>query len=417
MRRPIIMAPMPAALSTAPPPAPPRPTRRWEFDALRGLMLVLMTLTHLPTRLAEHLGQPFGYVSAAEGFVLLSAFMAGMVYTRKGRRHGIPVMRRAFRQRALVIYGCQLLALLFLFTVIAVLGLGIDQPAVKNLMSFYLQHPVTALLAAMALVYQPPLLDILPLYILFMLISPWVLSHGMRHGWRGLLATSLALWLLAQFGVTHLMYDWVVAHTGLPVPFQETGSFDTLAWQFIWILGLWMGAQLVVAPQTLPPRAPFPRWMVLVALAMGLTGLAWRHAIGQVPLPNWPEVNVLFDKWLLGPLRLLNLLALMVLTLRFGPWLTARMRRLRPLEAMGRASLPVFCAHLGVVLLVLAVFGEADPHRPWWQDLAIAGCSLAVLLAVAHAWPRWAPRWPRERPAADQALSAPQGSTNSVEGS
>jgi hypothetical protein len=51
--------------------------RLWEVDALRGLMLVLMTLTHLPSRLTDPLGQPFGFVSAAEGFVLLSAFMAG----------------------------------------------------------------------------------------------------------------------------------------------------------------------------------------------------------------------------------------------------------------------------------------------------------------------------------------------------
>ena len=37
-------------------------TRLNELDALRGLMLVLMTLTHLPTRLSSPLGQPFGYV-------------------------------------------------------------------------------------------------------------------------------------------------------------------------------------------------------------------------------------------------------------------------------------------------------------------------------------------------------------------
>ncbi len=54
--------------------------RYWEIDALRGLMLVLMTVTHLPTRLTDPLGQPFGFVSAAEGFVLLSAFVAGLVY-------------------------------------------------------------------------------------------------------------------------------------------------------------------------------------------------------------------------------------------------------------------------------------------------------------------------------------------------
>jgi uncharacterized membrane protein len=39
--------------------------RLWELDALRGLMLVLMTLTHLPTRFSDPAGQPFGWVSAA----------------------------------------------------------------------------------------------------------------------------------------------------------------------------------------------------------------------------------------------------------------------------------------------------------------------------------------------------------------
>ena len=75
--------------------------RLWQVDALRGLMLVLMTLTHVPTRWSSPAGQPFGYVSAAEGFVLLSAFMAGWVYTARAEeeRHrrdapGLPQARR-----------------------------------------------------------------------------------------------------------------------------------------------------------------------------------------------------------------------------------------------------------------------------------------------------------------------------------
>ena len=79
--------------------------RRRELDALRGLMLVLMTVTHLPTRWAVPAGQPLGYVSAAEGFVLLSACLCGLVYTRQARGAGIASMRRAFWRRALVIYG------------------------------------------------------------------------------------------------------------------------------------------------------------------------------------------------------------------------------------------------------------------------------------------------------------------------
>ncbi|MBS0340892.1 MAG: OpgC domain-containing protein, partial [Proteobacteria bacterium] len=99
--------------------------RSWEIDALRGLMLVLMTLTHLPTRLTDPLGQPFGFVSAAEGFVLLSAYMAGLVYSRLAYRKGIVEMERAFWKRAFKIYLIQAAILFFLFTVITAVGLRI----------------------------------------------------------------------------------------------------------------------------------------------------------------------------------------------------------------------------------------------------------------------------------------------------
>ena len=96
--------------------------RAWEIDALRGLMLVLMTATHLPTRFSSPLGQPFGYVSAAEGFVLLSGFMAGHVYMKRHQRYGEDEMRSAFLKRALKIYAWQVALLLFLFSFIALIG-------------------------------------------------------------------------------------------------------------------------------------------------------------------------------------------------------------------------------------------------------------------------------------------------------
>jgi peptidoglycan/LPS O-acetylase OafA/YrhL len=53
------------------------------------------------------------------------------------------------------------------------------------------------------------------------------------------------------------------------------------------------------------------------------------------------------------------------------------------LETLGRASLPVFCAHLVLVLLTLGFLG-ASHTRPWWEDaLLLAGC-FACLTVVAH---------------------------------
>ena len=369
--------------------------RRWELDALRGLMLVLMTLTHLPTRWAGPTGQPLGFVSAAEGFVLLSAYMAGLVYTRRGLRDGLPAMRTAFLRRAGLIYACQAAMLLFLFTVIALLGLRIDQPAITNLLSFYLAEPVTALWSSLLLIYEPPLLDILPLYVLFMLVSPWVLAHALARGWGGVLAISVMLWLLAQFGLGDALYRAVTDATGLTVPPEATGAFAMYAWQFLWVLGLWMGATQAGGE----PLPTMPAWLVRVAVVVAGIGLLWRHGVGQVPFPGDPGLNLLFSKWQLGPLRLLNLFALLVLTLHYGPALARRLPPMTWLQNLGAASLPVFCAHLVLVLLALALVGEPTAERALWVDLSLLAACFAALTVVAHASadrptdppaPRWA---------------------------
>lgn len=355
--------------------------RLWELDAARGMMLVLMTVTHLPTRLTTPLGQPFGFVSAAEGFVLLSAYMAGMVYGRKAWREGMPVMCKAFFLRARKIYLCQAALLFFLFTVIAAVGHYIDAPAVRNLMSFYLHSPVVALLASLALVYQPPLLDILPLYVLFMLASPWALTVAMRYGWFGVLASSAGLWLAAQLGLSATLYGMVVALTGFAVPFGEMGAFNTFAWQLVWVLGLWLGAR-----QSAPHAAPLviPRPVVWVAVALALLGMLWRHWTGQAPFGSNNAGNLLFDKWMLAPLRLLDLLSLLVVAMEYGPRILAALPRMRWLEELGSQSLPVFCAHLLAVLMVLAFVGDDPWRHRWWIDAMLLVATFALLQGVAR---------------------------------
>ena len=54
--------------------------RQPELDALRGLMLLLMTLAHLPTHFQVVTNQQLGFVSEAEGFVFLSAFLTGRIF-------------------------------------------------------------------------------------------------------------------------------------------------------------------------------------------------------------------------------------------------------------------------------------------------------------------------------------------------
>lgn len=359
--------------------APSSSQRLWQIDALRGLMLVLMTLTHLPTVVASPAGQPFGFVSAAEGFVLLSGFMAGMVYAGRERREGEERMRSAFYARVLKIYLCQAALLVFLFSVVALMAVLLQEEAITGLLKYYLQEPLHALVGSLLLIYAPPLLDILPLYVLFMLLSPMVLLHGLRHGWVGIMAISVALWLGAQFKLGAWLYELVAPAAGIRVPLVQTGAFDVLAWQFLWIMGLWMGAERAAQR----PPVVFPRWLLNTAIAYAGICFVWRHVVGQVPIPFDAGLNMLFDKWQLAPLRVFNLFALLVLAMHFAPWLARHLPRVRVLEVMGAASLPVFCAHLVLALLALALFGAPAPGRPLWIDAFILVGSFGALYAIA----------------------------------
>jgi len=216
--------------------------RRQEIDALRGLMLTLMTLGHLPTRFSEYTGQLFGFVSDAEGFVFLSAFMVGWIYVARAHKNGIPAMRHAVWRRALTIYACQVGLLLFLLMVVAPIGAAKGQPAITNLVSFFNREPLEAVSSGLVLLYDPALLDILPLYVLFMLATPAVLTLSLRRGWAPILSFSFGLWLLAQFGVGQAIYQTIASVARFDMPYAETGAFSLLAWQLLWIIGLWMGS-------------------------------------------------------------------------------------------------------------------------------------------------------------------------------
>jgi hypothetical protein len=350
--------------------------RQWELDALRGLMLVLMTLTHMPTGFSSVLSQPFGFVSAAEGFVLISAVLAGRVYGARAERQGFAALRQGLWRRAGHLYLCHAALLLLAFTLIAWLGVVRHQGGVTGLLEYFFIDRGTAVPAAFALLYNPPLLDVLPLYIVLMVVSPWLIAHGQRHGWRGLLCVSVLLWLAEQWGLGAWLHGGAQS-LGWPVPYKDMGAFHLFAWQLLWVVGLWLGAH----------RAPWPTlrwWWWLPALALALTTLVWRHMVGQDPMPGVPAVAALFDKWSLGPLRLLNLAALVALLLASAPlWRT--LPRPLPFELLGRQSLPVFCAHIVIALFTLAFFGSVEVLRPWSTDVTLLAAAFAGLFGVALA--------------------------------
>jgi hypothetical protein len=77
------------------------------------------------------------------------------------------VLRTEPWKRALCIYSYHLILLTFAFTIVAAFRRDSAQAWLINLLNFYLAHPFPAIVDSLLLIYCPPLLDILPMYVLF----------------------------------------------------------------------------------------------------------------------------------------------------------------------------------------------------------------------------------------------------------
>jgi len=351
--------------------------REIEIDAARGLMLVWMTLTHLPTALTPWVNQPFGYFSASEGFIFLSALFTGRIYYRLLTRDGVEAMTTKLLLRTLRLYGYHVLLLFFAFGIAARYAFGEHGQGLYNLMDFFFAAgPARAIRDALLLVYRPPLLDIVPLYIIFLLISPVVIYAAARLGWRPMIGSSFVVWLMAQFGFREASYAFLAHHFHVQIPLNEMGAFNLWAWQFMWIMGMWFGvrwAQDNLAVEKWAKRT----WIPAAFVAVLFCTLRYRQIFGLDLTPY----AVFLDKWHFGIVRLLNFSVIAMLLVRFRSVMKAI--AIRPLVLMGQSSLAVFCTHFVFCFIGIAMIGDAQ-RLYGWKQVALLAVTFATLYMVAR---------------------------------
>jgi hypothetical protein len=159
-----------------------------EFDVLRGVLLLMMSVDHSPSSLRRFTDQPLGFFSTAECFVFVSAFLAGMLFRKRAEKLGFAAARSSSIHRAGRIYRAHLVTLCFAF----VLGSFFlsELPGIRDLLDTYLRNPWAAIGGALALLFRPPLMDILPMYVLFSFLTPAACGAARRWGWRTVLLVS-----------------------------------------------------------------------------------------------------------------------------------------------------------------------------------------------------------------------------------
>jgi hypothetical protein len=369
-----------------------------ELDILRGFLLLWMTLTHLPTRVSVYSNQAFGYVSAAEGFIFMAAVLTGQVYRGAAEKYGEATALDRLLRRAGRIYRYHATLLAAAFTIVAWVAIHFRRAPIANLLDYYLAHPKTAVVAALTLVYNPPLLDILPMYIIFTLLTPVLLWAARRYRWRTVLAASGIVWLFAQWKLRAHLYAVLGAH-GFPIPAKQAGAFDLFAWQLLWVFGLGLGSSI---SRDRLSRLRLTPALVAACAAIAVALFLCRHS----PL----ALGVFVDKWRLGLVRLVDFAAIAVLLLRFGQSL-ARIPGVAALAPLGRASLEVFSVHVLCCLTALGLSAASDPVFPYWEQALILIVSLAVLFQAGY----WADRRKSACPRAPRPVTTSAASYSPVE--
>jgi hypothetical protein len=356
--------------------AKPKPTgRRLELDAVRGLMLVWITLTHLPTAASTYVNQPFGIVSAAEGFIFLSALFTGRIYFRMAEHDGYRATIFKLWNRTLRLYGYHALLLAFAFLVAVPIASRGNRPGLHNLLDFYFYAPRRAVGEAFLLIYRPPLLDILPMYIIFLALTTVALLLSRRFGWKPILWGGFVLYFVAQFGFRNAEHNFMMRFIPTRIPLNEMGSFDLWAWQFLWIVGIWFGVRW--AQDRLPleiwaRRAIIPAAVLVCAFFILRREIAHGFELGAA--------EFLFDKWHLGIMRLVNFAAAATVLIYFQSVL--KPLAIKPLVLMGQSSLQVFCVHLLFCFAGLTLMGNASMLSGWKQLGLLTATFTAMLLTA-----------------------------------
>jgi hypothetical protein len=358
----------------------PAIARDLRLDFFRGLALFCIFIDHIPNNIvAQFTLQSLMFSDAAEVFILISGYTAGMVYGRAMERQGFLIAAVRVYHRVWQLYVAHVfLFMIFMATVAYTVGaLNSSLYAEELGAANFLNEPGLAVVKALTLQFQPAFMDILPLYIVLLAVLPLVVA-GYRS-WPGVVIfASLALWLAVQI-------DKRIALPAYPGP-DQVWFFNPFAWQALFFLGAWFGWRTSRGGVSWLNS----RWLLYLAAGLSLAGFlirfSWTLHDFYDPIPVSAIAELLWpflSKGDLGFVRLANVLAVTLVVSRLihpqARFLASHAAR--PFVICGRNSLHIFC--LGILLSVIGqlVLNEFFGGIP--MQLAVSATGIAIMIGVA----------------------------------
>ena len=376
------------------------------LDGMRGYFLAFMLLNHLTFTgglwLVYVNHAELGFVQDAQGFVFLSGLLVGLVYTGPFLKGNPETARRRLLLRAAELYAYHV-GLLLLIVALAQM-LPFSWSYWGDWLGQLLDDTPAHLASAAVLAFQPTFMDILPQYILYLLVSPALIAATVAGRWLEILIGSMLLWLGVQLGAHLPVAAQVTAAVQQVVPdFAFRSGFNPLAWQIVFVSGLLLGALTAMR------RIDWQRWLapertelLKVSLAVLAFFLLWRLAFtfGITSAEVYTVFVVFEDRGRFGLVFLLSfaaaawVVAWLVVAGPRSPAPAARLvggllRRIFTapfLVYIGKYSLQVYAFHVLLVYCVVAF--------DWWYGpFGAAAKTLLALAAIASlALPAWLQR-------------------------
>ena len=357
------------------------------------MALICIFIDHIPENYLNYVTlSAVGFSDAAEVFIFISGFTASLVYGRAMTARGVLFATVQVIRRAWQLYVAHIFLFVIFIAEVSYTVKTFNNPMYNEEMGVgdFLEHPHVAVVQALILQFQPTFLDILPLYIVLLLIFPLALVAVRRSPWLALVPSSM-IYLAVQ------IFD-------IDVPAYPPGSlwtFNPLAWQFLFVLGTVLGQTDARqrGPATLLRLAYVPA--IIVATAALTIRLSWMfHGFHE----NFPALFLRalwpVNKGNLAPIRLISFFALFVLVARWVPPRATFLRSAwtRPVVLCGSHSLEIFC--LSILLSALGHFLMSEIATGFAMQIAVnlVGIAAMCLTAAMLDWYREVQRAPLASP-------------------
>ncbi|MFW7380517.1 MAG: OpgC domain-containing protein [Oligoflexus sp.] len=353
------------------------------IDFLRGALLLLMMFDHLLFMCfskwiaTSHITYGlFGYFTAAEGFFFLSGLVCALVFDKYYPQQS-KIVEAKFKSRAKKLYSWHMLTF-FIATLVIILSKPFVNYFAENpyLIAFS-DQPLSSLALGSIFLSMPAFLNILPLYILYLLLGAKILKTLHNGKWRLISTLSIGLWVLAQSGVWFIVFEKLKSLINLPF---NGGYFDPFAWQLLFVGGMffgWLskrnGLRILLTSKIIP----------LAAFIFYLTLWLNRHHL----LPSNLQAN---EMWIgisnLGIIRILHFasfgLFMFPLINRYSKFFSQK-----NIAQLGRHSLHVFAFHVAILYVTM-------PMKLIIDNLSLP---LSLLMLAALMASLWMPVFFRER--------------------